>query len=150
MNDLMGALFALLVLWMMLRMIGGELSNAVQTQQMVETVKTMFPHIPEPSIRYDLLRSGSAEATCERILQDGYLPMRFHLDERVASADAVPNAAEPVKCQWEAQPQDREKALKERKAQMILQARKRMQQRKTSQASASDADDSSVQRSGST
>lgn len=52
-----------------------ELSNAVQTQQMVETVKTMFPHIPEPSIRYDLLRSGSAEATCERILQDGYLPM---------------------------------------------------------------------------
>lgn len=49
---------------------------------------------------------------------------RFHLDERVASADAVPNAAEPVKCQWEAQPQDREKALKERKAQMILQARK--------------------------
>lgn len=150
----------------------------MRTQQMVETVKAMFPHIPEPSIRYDLLRSGSAEATCERILQDGYLPMvcgrlshkppphfpgvvemqraanappatttttppraqstasaastgttpdlikRFHLDERVASADAAPSAAEPVKCQWEAQPQDREKALQERKAQMILQARK--------------------------
>ncbi|WFC97132.1 hypothetical protein MBRA1_003798 [Malassezia brasiliensis] len=195
MNDLMGALFALLVLWMMLRMIGGELSSAAQTQQMVETVKAMFPHIPEPSIRYDLLRSGSAEATCERILQDGYLPMppphfpgvaemqraanappatamtprapstatsvpstgatpdlikRFHLDDRVASAEAAPDATEPVKCQWEAQPQDREKALQERKAQMILQARKRMQQRKTSQASASDADNSSVQRSGST
>lgn len=41
----------------------------------VEAVQAMFPHIPEASIRYDLQRSGSAEATCERILQDGYLPI---------------------------------------------------------------------------
>lgn len=35
----------------------------------------MFPDIPEVSIRYDLLQSGSAEATCDRILRDGYLPI---------------------------------------------------------------------------
>lgn len=34
----------------------------------------MFPHIPEPSIRYDLQRTGSVDVTCERILTEGRLP----------------------------------------------------------------------------
>ncbi len=34
----------------------------------------MFPQVPEANIRYDLARSGSAEATCDRILQEGGLP----------------------------------------------------------------------------
>lgn len=34
----------------------------------------MFPHVPEASIRYDLMVSGSAEITCDKILQQGYLP----------------------------------------------------------------------------
>ena len=51
-----------------------ENASSTDTQQMVEAVQAMFPHIPERSIRYDLLRSGSAEITCEKILQDGFLP----------------------------------------------------------------------------
>ena len=40
----------------------------------VGVVKSMFPHVPEASIRYDLMVSGSAEVTCDKILQQGYLP----------------------------------------------------------------------------
>lgn len=58
--------------------------NSEQMQQMVRersyglcqvgVVKSMFPHVPEASIRYDLMVSGSAEVTCDKILQQGYLP----------------------------------------------------------------------------
>jgi hypothetical protein len=34
----------------------------------------MFPHVSPEAIRYDLARSGSAEATADRILSEGALP----------------------------------------------------------------------------
>ncbi|KAN0064086.1 hypothetical protein ACQY0O_003250 [Thecaphora frezii] len=91
MNDSLGALLAIAVLWVILRFaFGGSASSggsghgtgpsldaarASQVpQNMVDAVKTLFPHVPEASIRYDLQRSGSAEATCDRILNEGGLP----------------------------------------------------------------------------
>ncbi|EPQ27698.1 uncharacterized protein PFL1_04836 [Pseudozyma flocculosa PF-1] len=91
MNDSLGAFLAIAVLWLILRFaFGGSSSSngnanaagpsldAARARQvpqhMVDAVKTLFPHVPEASIRYDLQRSGSAEATCDRILNEGGLP----------------------------------------------------------------------------
>lgn len=91
MNDSLGALLAIVVLCSILRFAfgGGSNSNSngghqvpafntARTRQvpqhMVDSVKTLFPHISDASIRYDLQRSGSVEATCERILNEGGLP----------------------------------------------------------------------------
>ncbi|KAJ1929707.1 hypothetical protein IWQ60_000926 [Tieghemiomyces parasiticus] len=41
---------------------------------MVQMVRSMFPHIPEASIRADLQRTGSVEMTCDNILRNGQLP----------------------------------------------------------------------------
>ncbi|WFD20744.1 hypothetical protein MCAP1_002996 [Malassezia caprae] len=128
-------------------------------QQMVGVVKSMFPHVPEASIRYDLMLSGSAEVTCDKILQQGYLPpppdgfpgadearqpatveppqppsepatsappppanliTRYHLEERLADAE-TPST---LSAAWSDNANDRQKSLEERKAQMILQARR--------------------------
>lgn len=35
----------------------------------------MFPDVPEASIRYDLTRTRNTQATCEKILRDGFLPL---------------------------------------------------------------------------
>ncbi|KAF9287462.1 hypothetical protein BGZ68_001791 [Mortierella alpina] len=43
--------------------------------EMVETVRSMFPHIPTAAIHYDLQKTGSVEQTCDNILRDGTLPM---------------------------------------------------------------------------
>jgi len=43
------------------------------TDQMVDTVHSMFPDIPKDNIRYDLLRTGSAELTTNKILEKGFL-----------------------------------------------------------------------------
>ena len=92
MNDSLGALLAIVVLWSILRFAfgggnntsnsnGGHRAPALDNararqvpQHMVDSVKTLFPHIPDASIRYDLQRSGSVEETCERILNEGGLP----------------------------------------------------------------------------
>ncbi|WFD31883.1 hypothetical protein MSPP1_002923 [Malassezia sp. CBS 17886] len=79
MNDLLGGLFALVVLWVVLRLVGGmrtsvTLAPRTPSQETVDAVHAMFPDIPEDAIRYDLLRTGCAEATCENILQRGSLP----------------------------------------------------------------------------
>lgn len=62
---------------------------------------------------------------------------RYKLDERVQKEDAGMAPASSVSpptpaVDWNAQAKDREAALNERKAQLILQARKRMVQRKAS------------------
>ncbi|BFZ62952.1 hypothetical protein YB2330_004064 [Saitoella coloradoensis] len=44
------------------------------TQGMVEIVQAMFPHIDPLSIRYDLERTLSVEATTDKILSTGSLP----------------------------------------------------------------------------
>lgn len=89
MNDSLGAVLAIVVLWAILRFaFGGNTStspsgngptlNSARSRQvpqhMIDAVKTLFPHIPDASISYDLQRSGSVEATCERILNEGGLP----------------------------------------------------------------------------
>ena len=87
MNDSVGALLAIFVMWVILRFAFGgsssqtpsapRLNNARSRpvpQHMVDSVKALFPHVPEDAIRYDLQRSGSAEATCDRILNEGGLP----------------------------------------------------------------------------
>ncbi|WFC97484.1 hypothetical protein MYAM1_000198 [Malassezia yamatoensis] len=174
MNDLLGAFFSLLVLWAVLRAMGISSENdtesapSIDTQRMVEAVQAMFPHIPERSIRYDLVRSGSAEATCEKILQDGFLPTppaqfaagtetqqasqtqppvpetsragssttgiagsstldlihRYRLSERLDKLEESSSSSQPSRPCWDSQPKDREAALRERKAQVVLQARK--------------------------
>ena len=138
----------------------------------------MFPDIPEASIRYDLSLSGSAEVTCERILQQGYLPLpppgfpgadearqavsedyqrrqtpstsaaattsaeaasstssnlisRFHLESRLHEPHTTPKGKEPAAVAWSPNAQDRQQSLQERKAQMILQARKRLEERRS-------------------
>lgn len=137
----------------------------------------MFPDIPEASIRYDLSLSGNAEVTCEKILQQGYLPLpppdfpgadearqavseeyqrrqtpstsaaatataakaasssssnlisRFHLESRLQEPHTTPKGKEPAAVAWSPNAQDRQQSLQERKAQMILQARKRLEER---------------------
>ena len=138
----------------------------------------MFPDIPEASIRYDLSLSGNAEVTCERILQQGYLPLpppgfpgadearqavsedyqrrqtpstsaaattsaeaasstssnlisRFHLESRLHEPHTTPKGKEPAAVAWSPNVQDRQQNLQERKAQMILQARKRLEERRS-------------------
>ncbi|KAG8941137.1 hypothetical protein FRC04_004698 [Tulasnella sp. 424] len=44
------------------------------TQDMVTQVQTMFPDQPYDNIHYDLLKSGSVEMTCHKILEQGFLP----------------------------------------------------------------------------
>jgi len=48
------------------------------TPEMIETVTGMFPHIPNASIHYDLLRTGSVELTTNKILERGFIdPVRI-------------------------------------------------------------------------
>lgn len=41
----------------------------------IDTVRTMFPHIPVEAIQYDLQKTGSVEQTCDNILREGTLPL---------------------------------------------------------------------------
>lgn len=205
MNDSLGALLAIVVLWSILRFAfgggssngsnGGHQAPAINTartrpvpQHMVDSVKTLFPHIPDASIRYDLQRSGSVEATCERILNEGGLPSppagffgtaetstssnaatlraqnanrtpgravsgmasavttpskspnlisRFGLQSRLAGAEDLPStpdsrassSSQGSPSSWAPTPEERAKLLKDRKEQMILQARRKLLER---------------------
>lgn len=210
MNDSLGALLAIVVLWSILRFAFGGGSNnnsngatptpALNTartrqvpQHMVDSVKTLFPHISDASIRYDLQRSGSVEATCERILNEGGLPSppagffgtaepstpsnaatlgaqnanrtpngaasssvstsskspnlisRFGLQSRIAVVDDMPaiptsnasNSSQGSPSSWATTPEERAKLLKDRKEQMILEARRKLLERQ--QAAAKEA-----------
>ncbi|KAH7105866.1 hypothetical protein BKA62DRAFT_826285 [Auriculariales sp. MPI-PUGE-AT-0066] len=140
------------------------------TDEMITTVHAAFPDIPRANIHYDLLRTGSAELTSNKILERGLLdapppsyfrafPLqpqpvptpvpasssstptpapkdlisRFQLESRVSDEVVPVSAAAPAlasaaggKAGWDAAPDRREANLRERKAQMILEARKRM------------------------
>ncbi|KAF6767166.1 Ubiquitin system component Cue [Kalmanozyma brasiliensis GHG001] len=210
MNDSLGAILAIVVLWSILRFAfgggsnnssnGGNRAPAINTarsrqvpQHMIDSVKTLFPHIPDASIRYDLQRSGSVEATCERILNEGGLPSppagffstaepstpsntaatraqnnrttpnaaasasastsstpskspnlisRYGLQSRIVSAGDVPgtpdshasSSSHGSPSSWATTPEARAKLLKDRKEQMILEARKKMLERQHSAA----------------
>ncbi|SPO22147.1 uncharacterized protein UTRI_02153_B [Ustilago trichophora] len=203
MNDSLGALLAIVILWSILRFaFGGGNNNssnvgqhapAINTartrqvpQHMVDSVKTLFPHIPDASIRYDLQRSGSIEATCERILNEGGLPSppagffgtaepstpsnaatvraqnairahhaaasgsasaistpskspnlisRFGLQTRIADdLPSTPTSNTSISSQgspssWATTPEERARLLKDRKEQMILEARRKLLER---------------------
>ncbi|KAL5504967.1 hypothetical protein ACEPAH_7630 [Sanghuangporus vaninii] len=164
------------------------------TQEMIETVASMFPDMPRENIHYDLLRTGSVEQTTNKIIERGYLDTpragyfriyphtdsqgqrpqptrpasaassanlqpqpqassssssfvkpgpslieRYQLKERLSGQGGVaidtPEQA-GGKASWEATPERREASLKERKAQMVLAARKRLleQQKAVSEA----------------
>ncbi|PWN42304.1 hypothetical protein IE81DRAFT_337469 [Ceraceosorus guamensis] len=103
MQDSLGALLAIGLIWLVFRFafgsssssssgagrgqaaIGGAAPAPAQSialrervnnvpAEMVQTVQTMFPHVSAEAIRYDLVRSGNVEVTCEKILNDGGLP----------------------------------------------------------------------------
>lgn len=217
MNDSLGALLAIVVLWSILRFAfgggnntainGGQHAPAINIarsrqvpQHMVDSVKTLFPHIPDASIRYDLQRSGSIEATCERILNEGGLPSpaagffgtaepstpsnaataraqtanrtpngaasssavstpskspnlisRFGLQSRIAGADdlpSTPSSSVSAKSQgspssWATTPEERAKILKDRKEQMILEARRKLLERQQAAKDAAASSDGS-------
>ncbi|EJD48032.1 hypothetical protein AURDEDRAFT_102257 [Auricularia subglabra TFB-10046 SS5] len=136
------------------------------TEDMIMTVHAAFPDIPRANIHYDLLKTGNAQVTSNKILERGVLdappasyfrafPLaqdqtaqpaagasgavssspapppdlisRFHLEERVAKPvpeDAPAGAG--GSSAWETSAEKREASLRERKAQMILEARRRM------------------------
>ncbi|SNX82893.1 uncharacterized protein MEPE_01599 [Melanopsichium pennsylvanicum] len=210
MNDSLGALLAIVVLWSILRFAfgggndtsnGGSRAPAINTartrqvpQHMVDSVKTLFPHIPDASIRYDLQCSGSVEATCERILNEGGLPSppagffgtaepstpsiaatlraqhanrpsngatsssassistpskspnlisRFGLQTRIVDdMPSTPSSNTSVNSHgspssWATTPEERAKLLKDRKEQMILEARRKLLERQQTAKEAS-------------
>lgn len=113
MNDSFGALLALGVLYVIFRSLCGRgapsrspSTEAASTARMravpddqVASIRAMFPQIPEPAIRADLARSRSTQATAERILRDGSLPMPrtglFPPGSAGAHSAATPATASP-------------------------------------------------------
>ncbi|KAF9320467.1 hypothetical protein BG003_006064 [Podila horticola] len=129
--------------------------------EMVETVRSMFPHVPTAAIHYDLQKTGSVEQTCDNILRDGSLPMppaprpptppttassssssagssvtNGNLVQRfklqeAAEKNYVPE--EPSKV-WGDSAEKRQEVFKSRKEFMVLQARKRMLEKEAEKA----------------
>ncbi|KAL0958819.1 hypothetical protein HGRIS_014138 [Hohenbuehelia grisea] len=66
------------------------------TQDMVDTISSMFPDIPVDNIRYDLLRTGNVQQTSNKIIERGYLdapPAPFYtLYPRTPNQAAAPTA----------------------------------------------------------
>ncbi|KAG8850053.1 hypothetical protein FRB96_000537 [Tulasnella sp. 330] len=48
------------------------------TEDMVNQVQTMFPDQPYDNIKFDLLKTGSVETTCNKILEQGFVPAPSH------------------------------------------------------------------------
>ncbi|KAF9160470.1 hypothetical protein DFQ27_007495 [Actinomortierella ambigua] len=86
MTDFVSITVAIVIIFMVFRWLSGDASQPSRqgntrrparhvSPEMVETVKSMFPHIPTAAIHYDLQKTGSVELTCENVLRDGTLPM---------------------------------------------------------------------------
>ncbi|KAG8926316.1 hypothetical protein FRC00_003040 [Tulasnella sp. 408] len=189
MEDLVGYAFAIGVVYVAYKWLSGPKAQRPPpgpslgftpkrvTQDMVTQVQTMFPDQPYDNIHYDLLKSGSVELTCNKILEHGFLPPppqvyftlyptqapptpaapqptslpsspasssnatskpslidRYGLKERVeADSSPVPT---PPPTGWETTTEKREASLRERKAAMVLAARKQLLE-KERQAAAS-------------
>jgi coupling of ubiquitin conjugation to ER degradation protein 1 len=117
------------------------------TTDMIEVVHSIAPHLSEAQIRHDLQRTGSVQETVERVLNEGTLPLppgyvepqndggdernkvdnikaenllkKYNVDESASSSG--------VKTQWSDSAEVRAKSLQEKKAEMILKARKRLE-----------------------
>lgn len=140
------------------------------TEEMIMTVHAAFPDIPRANIHYDLLKTGNAQVTSNKILERGVLdappasyfrafPLaqdpqpqpaaavssspapppdliaRFHLEQRVAKEAPAADVGAGGSSTWEASAEKREASLRERKAQMILEARRRMAEKLQASAS---------------
>ncbi|RKP07139.1 hypothetical protein THASP1DRAFT_31050 [Thamnocephalis sphaerospora] len=100
MNDGVSVLVALVLLVFIFRWLFGgatptdnsSIRRAPVRDDWVQTVHSMFPHIPTAAIRRDLERTRSVEITCERILRDGQLPT-LPSDFAPSHAVATPAAA---------------------------------------------------------
>ncbi|KAF9218002.1 hypothetical protein BGZ59_003784 [Podila verticillata] len=132
--------------------------------EMVETVRSMFPHVPTAAIHYDLQKTGSVEQTCDNILRDGSLPMppaprpptpptTASSSSSSAAGSSVTNGnlvqrfklqeaaeknyvpEEPSKV-WGDSAEKRQEVFKSRKEFMVLQARKRMLEKEAEKAQA--------------
>lgn len=126
------------------------------TTDMVDVVKQLAPHVSEAQIRHDLLRSGSVEATVDRILSEGTLPFPpgytastatsttttattnsdtrnkskiqpENLMEKYGVDDKANATGTEKKMQWSENADERAKTLQEKKAEMILRARRRLE-----------------------
>ncbi|KAF8986123.1 hypothetical protein BGZ46_009234 [Entomortierella lignicola] len=136
--------------------------------EMVETVRSMFPHIPTAAIHYDLQKTGSVEQTCDNILRDGALPMPpapRPPTPPVASSSATGSSSgvsqsvngnlvqrfklqeaaeknivpdEPSKV-WGDSAEKRQEVFKSRKEFMVLQARKRFLEQEARKAQEAEA-----------
>ncbi|KAG8891338.1 hypothetical protein FRC01_014757 [Tulasnella sp. 417] len=62
---------------------------------MVTQVQTMFPDQPYDNIHYDLLKSGSVEMTCNKILEQGFLPPPPQVYFTLYPTQAPPTPAAP-------------------------------------------------------
>lgn len=125
----------------------------VITSDMIEVVQSIGPQLTEGQIKMELLRSGSVEATIERFLNEGTLPYPRgeapappappapQQDERGAVSNVGPEnllekyAVKPEQAAGGAlskpaaslTAEERASVLQHRKAQMILNARKRLE-----------------------
>lgn len=122
------------------------------TDSMIEVVQSIGPHLTPGQIRMDLERSGSVQATIDRYLEMGSLPIPPN--ERVApvlvantSAKSASEKAEPenliekfglndkvnevngeeIGNKWGTSKQERSSLLTKRREEMILKARKRLE-----------------------
>jgi len=69
------------------------------TQEMIDTVSSMFPDIPADNIRYDLLRTGNIGRTTDKILERGFLdappPAYYTLYPRTTNTPAAAAVGAP-------------------------------------------------------
>ncbi|KAF9428648.1 hypothetical protein BGZ94_001616 [Podila epigama] len=134
--------------------------------EMVETVRSMFPHVPTAAIHYDLQKTGSVEQTCDNILRDGSLPMppaprpptplttvassssssvatgsnsiNGNLVQRFKLQEAAEKNFVPEEPTkvWGDSAEKRQEVFKSRKEFMVLQARKRLLEKEAQKAAA--------------
>lgn len=124
------------------------------TTDMIEVVQSIAPHLTVAQIRHDLRRSGSVQETVERVLSEGTLPVppggpadvrdgatggNHAADERNSVDNIHPeNLLEKYKVeegasgsvstpQWSQSPEVRAQTLQEKRSEMILKARKRLE-----------------------
>ncbi|CAN6621689.1 hypothetical protein TRVA0_008S02630 [Trichomonascus vanleenenianus] len=129
------------------------------TQSMIDVVQALGPNLTPEQIRYDLERTGSVETTVNRFLEHGDLPHPPHAsglvpEIRVTSASSTSinkmaststnlvskydvdvnqdvDLEKPMeKPQWSQSREERQKQLRRQQQDMILRARKKLEQKK--------------------
>lgn len=114
------------------------------TDAMVEVVQSIAPQLTVAQIRQDLERSGTVEATIELFMETGTLPPAPEdtavtvapeaapaepqsLIEKLGLQDKVDKGEVEVENRWGDSKEERSSLLAQRRAEMVLRARKRLQ-----------------------